>query len=1040
MHPIGHGLMGISPPLWSAQLTQPGVTTTEQAAFIFSGPQFFIALIAGIVLAFGFQLLLTNLSVAAGVSILGTQFDSHRSSSSSSGGSLGSTIQKVGTAAGAWTLITVSIALFFACWLAVKLSLVTLPFLGVILGLVIWATYFTLLVWLSSTTVGSLVGSVVSAATSGFQAIFGTATAAMGARAANREIVKTVETSVAAIRRELTGSIDPETIREQLEDYLGNLRSPSLDLRGIESEFERIVNDASLADVDPNSLQKLDRQAFIDLVRSRSDVSQREAERIAAQLESAWNQAVGRVNRRPDRMGELMDYLKSARPEQLVSRELGQRLDSLIDELRLRREGSQQQQSGGVMSQGLSNAFNAMLGMAMGRADLSDFDVEKITHQIKGARDQITTQADKITSQIAGAPPEPNGIIRTDVENYLLNTYSWELTPTRVQRDFRDVLYDPNGDPTEIRRQLERISRSDFADILRSRGLFTQTEITRLTQELEQVRQEVLRDVRAKETQEKSRALQRQVTVYLQLRPKPILESNSLEDDMRSILNDPEADAETLRLRFAAIDHTLVLQTLTSRPDMMLTEAEEIATRIERTKDIVVADSESLQEGAQARIRTQWQGVEEHLRRTGKSELNPEGLKRDLRTLLDDPKTGWHDLRLRFSHFDRDTLVQLLNQRQDLNETEINQILDEVEGTWHRVRYSPQTLVATVSDQYDKATSAITDYLRNTGKEELNPEGIQRDLQMLMDDPRAGASALRDRLVRMDRDTLVQLLNQRDDLSEQEINQIIDQIQESIHNIIRAPQRLARRTQARMRDFQTAFADYLRSTEKEELNPDGIKRDLQMMLHDPRLGAQQLGERLSHIDRSTIVALLSQRNDMTEAEANRVVDQIWSVREQIVEQIRAIQYRIQGVIDGILARIRDYFNSLDRPELNYDGIKHDVRQLFDDPEAGFEALRDRLSQFDRGTLVAILSSRDDISEADANRVIDRIEQARNSVLQRAERVQREVQRRLEDVQHQAQKQLHETQKAAEAAAWWLFATALISAICAALGGGIAVIA
>ncbi len=155
--------------------------------------------------------------------------------------------------------------------------------------------------------------------------------------------------------------------------------------------------------------------------------------------------------------------------------------------------------------------------------------------------------------------------------------------------------------------------------------------------------------------------------------------------------------------------------------------------------------------------------------------------------------------------------------------------------------------------------------------------------------------------------------------------------------------------------------------------------------------------------------------------------------------MRGIQRRIQDVIDGVFARIRSYLNSLERPELNYDSIKRDVRQLFDDPQAGFDALRDRLSSFNRDTLVALISSRDDISEEDANRIIDQIEGARNTVLQRAERLHHEAQRRLEEVKHQAQKQAEETRKAAATAAWWLFATAVVSAIFSALGGAIAVV-
>ncbi|MCY7283556.1 MAG: MFS transporter, partial [Cyanobacteria bacterium CAN_BIN43] len=105
---------------------------------------------------------------------------------------------------------------------------------------------------------------------------------------------------------------------------------------------------------------------------------------------------------------------------------------------------------------------------------------------------------------------------------------------------------------------------------------------------------------------------------------------------------------------------------------------------------------------------------------------------------------------------------------------------------------------------------------------------------------------------------------------------------------------------------------------------------------------------------------------------------------------------------------------------------------------GFESLRDRLSSFDKDTLIALLSSRDDISKADAERVFEQIDRARSSVLQRAERLQQQVQNRLDDIRYQAQVQVEETRKAAATAAWWLFATALTSAIVSAIAGSLAV--
>ncbi|HAG82878.1 MAG TPA: hypothetical protein DCL61_17385, partial [Cyanobacteria bacterium UBA12227] len=250
--------------------------------------------------------------------------------------------------------------------------------------------------------------------------------------------------------------------------------------------------------------------------------------------------------------------------------------------------------------------------------------------------------------------------------------------------------------------------------------------------------------------------------------------------------------------------------------------------------------------------------------------------------------------------------------------------------------------------------------------------------------------------------------------------------------------RLASRAKDTVQDFRANFEEYLRNTNKEELNPEAINRDLQQLFNDPREGLKSIGDRLSQFDRSTLVALLSQREDISEEEANKIADQIESVRHQFVEQAQAIQHRMQSAMDSIFGRIRNYLNSLERPELNYEGIKRDIRKVFDDPEAGFEAVRERLSQFDRDTLVAILSSREDISEVEANRMIDKIEEVRDSVLHRAEYLQEEAQKRVKAIKKNAKKQMEEARKAAATAAWWLFGTAITSVGVAAFAGVLAV--
>jgi nucleoid DNA-binding protein len=1028
-------LAAYKPLLWVAQVpVVPTGITPEQASVINSGPRFFVALISGVILAFAFQLVLTNLSVAAGISYLGRPSDSD--SGSGEVGSLGGTIRKIGTAVGIWTLITVTIALLLACFLAVKLSLLVLDArLGAILGLVIWGAYFLLLVWVSSTTVGSLIGSVVNSATSGFQAIMGTATAALGAKAVNQQVVATAEAAAAAVRREIGNAVDPDSIRENVEDYLEKIRPPELDLSKIRGDFENLLKDPNLQAIAGSpDLRQIDRQKFIDLVSSRTDLSKRDVNRIADTLYKVWQQVVSQQPNQ-DRLGELVDYLKSLPPGQTKTDELSAKLDRLISETRTSKEAPAAEKPG-LMQQTLQQGLTALTGITLGRTDLSDLDVEKIWHALTQAKDKATEQADKLGLP---TPSQPYSPIRADVENYLLNTYAWQLSQERIAQEFRDVIYDPAADPGIIRRELEKMSRSDFAKTLQQRGLLTQRQIQQIANQLEAVRREVLVIVTADEEREIAQDLQRQVASYLLVTSKADLTPEGIEHNFKPILEDPEADYETLSLRLAQFDRKGMSDILLERNDVYIGEVDPILDELEKQIEHVLVESKGLADQAKYQAETMWLNVESYLRNTGKAELNPDAIRADLQKLLEDPQAGMTAIRARLARFDEDTLVQLLSQRQDLSDEQVNQIVHAVEDSWHSVRHAPQALAHRAKEQYDSVTTTIADYLRNTGKTELNPEGIQRDLNRLFENPKEGALALRRRLSQLDRDTLVQLLSQRQDLSEQQVNEVIDSVQTSIRDIVRSPRRLAIRTQQRVETFQAYLEEYLRQTGKEELNPEGIKRDLQLLLHDPRVGMESFSDRLSHFDRSTIIALLKIREDMTDEEAARIADNIVSVREQFVEQVRGIQRRIQDVVDGIFARIRYYLNSLDRPELNYDGVKQDVRQLFDDPQAGFDALRDRLSSFNRDTLVAIMSSREDISEADANRIIDQVERARNTVLQRAERIQHEAQRRLEEVKHQAQRQAEETRKAAATASWWLFATALVSAVFSALGGALAVL-
>jgi hypothetical protein len=908
----------------------------------FSSPQFLVALVSGLLMAIAFQLLLTNLSVA----LIASPGVVPESDGDNDG--LMDTVRGIETKIGIGALVTMTISLAAACFLAVKLSLTTSAFVGAIVGVVIWSAYFSLIVLLGANAVGSLIGSIVSTASSGLQGIMGTATTALGANAAKNQVVSTAEEITAAVRRELTSGFDVGSIQKTLQSSLRNLQLPNLDIDKIGSQFEKLLKESDLKDIASSDLLgNIDRQSFVDLVSNRTDFSKKDINQIADKLETTWKQLVGKESGQKDVPSQLRDLLKSATPEDLNSDELADKVQQLVKGIDLK-DGN----GGSFTNQALQFGLSALLSKVVQNTDLSDLDVEKVSGQINKLKASVLGGSKQSESHESDTKTKPFSVIRADLENYLLFSPAWELNQTAVKKEFKDVVYDPQADPATIRQELEHLDRQYFVETLSLREDLKPDSIQNLSNYLEEVRSEVVHS-----TSEST--------------PSPDLQKGSAE------------------------------------------------------------------------LRTK---LETYLRDTNKEELNPEGIQRDLKALFNAPNAGISALKERLSQFDRDTVVQLLSQRQDLDESQVNDILnslsetlrERVESVKTSVLEAPRQVTEQAKAQYEKTTTALTEYLRNTNLQELDPDGIKKDLQTLLDDPKAGADALRDRLSQVDRETLVKLLTQQGNLSEEQVNATVDRVQSAIGSIIKAPRRLANRAQKQAVDFEASLENYLRNTQKEELNPDGIKRDLQLLLKHPTAGFDSLGDRFSHFDRSTFVALLSQREDMSEEEANRIADQVESTYKSLTEQIQKVRQTFQSAIDSIFGKVRDYLNSLERPELNYEGIQADFAQVFDDPQAGFEALGERLGHFDKETLVAVLSSREDISEADANRIIAKIEDTRNTVIERGQQIQQEVQKRFKAVKQQAQQQAIEAQKMAASAAWWLFGTALTSLVASAVAGMVAI--
>ncbi len=266
---------------------------------------------------------------------------------------------------------------------------------------------------------------------------------------------------------------------------------------------------------------------------------------------------------------------------------------------------------------------------------------------------------------------------------------------------------------------------------------------------------------------------------------------------------------------------------------------------------------------------------------------------------------------------------------------------------------------------------------------------------------------------------------------------------ERAEKIADAAARMAGMSREDAEKYRHRVEDYLARTGKDELSPEGIKRDIDRLVSDPKAGVDSILARLNEMDRSTITSILAQRKDMDQNEARRVVDMVAGTVNNLKSRYQSTKESGRGATmesqAGMEGRARGFLESTENPELDYEGIKADFETMLHDPRAGADSLIHRLKSIDRNDIKQmILRSSPNMREEDAERMVSRVENTRDDVIARAERMRDEVQTRVQQAEETAVYHAEEIRKTASSAAWWVFAAALVSGVAAAAGGLVAV--
>ncbi len=225
-------------------------------------PQFFIAVIAGVLLAMGFQFILTALSVALGITAVGDlkesyvkgkyhpnrkdnlhDFDNDVTDNDDDDDDGMDTGTMITTGFGIWSVITVGLSLFGATALAINLALISSTIISITLGLVIWATFFILVFYLESKVVNSVIGGLINTATSGLRAS-GEAVKSMFTPSKETQLKNVAEDTVDKIRKDFSASFDPHVINDAIDEFFTRVDKTVPDYEKVKNDIRKIVEES----------------------------------------------------------------------------------------------------------------------------------------------------------------------------------------------------------------------------------------------------------------------------------------------------------------------------------------------------------------------------------------------------------------------------------------------------------------------------------------------------------------------------------------------------------------------------------------------------------------------------------------------------------------------------------------------------------------------------------------------------------------------------------------------------------------------------
>lgn len=466
-------------------------------------PQFFIAVFAGVVLAMTFQLILTALSLALGISMIGNVKEKYvhsqvhpSDSDTDQDNNSGSTGVKISTAFGIWSTLTTCIAVFGGTALAMQLDIFNSVPSRITLALVIWGLFFLILFYLESKFLSTVIGGLFHTATAGIKSSIG-AVKNMFAPSDSTKIEHTIEGAITKIRKEFDEDFHTSKISGVLDNFLKKVDKKIPEYDKLKSDLQEIVKESGGSGGSGNAMaiqqvltKAIDENSDSDDADSKGKVAKLKElleeskktydvgddkevglKKVAAKLTDQDQEEIDK------KISAVKEYISKATPDSFSDEDLDKELKKIIHDPK------------SIVSV-VSSHFK-------------DFDKESVIkllsentnlkkEQLEGYADKVTGAINKVTKGSGGDNDKGYAKRAEDrVASYLNSTGKEELKYDDLKSDISRLMDNPKDGLDIIKNRLAKFDSETLRALVTNNKYVDESQIDDIINSIEQGKQTV---------------------------------------------------------------------------------------------------------------------------------------------------------------------------------------------------------------------------------------------------------------------------------------------------------------------------------------------------------------------------------------------------------------------------------------------------------------------------------------------------------------------------------------------------------------------